>query len=256
MAKNQKSAPEPQHPAALVPDLDLIDLGGALPTKPHRGRPRTATPKLPKDPNRKVRKDKGIKKGTKNQGIPYIDNNRLVDDNINKEGVIGLIGNKEVHSATDLKSIITEKEARFLQLYVTGEYTIEKAMIAAGYEGYSQRGLYYIASKICNKVESQTDDHRKLFREMGAGEMLVIKTLVSLIKTSKNELIKLNATSQLAKILGLTKEQLEGAGGITLIFESAEGARVQVVGPGAPPLPATPAALPGPTSKKPMMITK
>lgn len=251
MPENQKSATETPSPA----DLEDIDLGAALPTKPRRGRPRTATPKPPKDPNRKVRKDKGVKKTSKTPESPYIDNNILVGDNINKGDIISLIGDKGVHSAIDLKSIITEKEARFLQLYVSGDYTIEKAMLLAGYEGYSQNHLYWISGKIINKIESQTEDHRKLFREMGAGEMIVIKTLLSLIKTSKNELIRLNATSQLAKILGLTKEQIEGAGGITLIFEGQGQAQVALVGPGAPPMPET-RALPGPTSNKPKMITQ
>ena len=91
---------------------------------------------------------------------------------------------------------------------------------------------------------------------MGAGEVFVANGLIKLAKTSNSDIVKLNAYAQIAKILGLTKEQLEGAGGITLIFESAEGAQVQVIGPGAPPMPAAPAALPGPASSKPMMITK
>jgi len=59
-----------------------------------------------------------------------------------------------------------------------------------------------------------------------------------------------------AKCLGLTKEQVEGSGGIRIIFEGPEA---QVPGPGAPPaLPvgeSRPAAgLPGPT--KPLQITR
>jgi len=153
------------------------------------------------------------------------------------------------------KKFLTIKEAKFLEYYISGDYTIEAAMIKAGYEGYSQSQIYYLAGEIRKKVELQADDHKKLFRELGAGEILVVKTLLSLIEDPSAK-IRLGAVTQLAKILDLTKEQLDGAGGITLILESAEGARVQIVGQGAPPLPATPVTLPGPTSTKPIMITK
>jgi hypothetical protein len=149
------------------------------------------------------------------------------------------------------------KELKFLGYYLSGDYTQEEAMKLAGYEGYSKSGLYYIAGKICNKYEAQADDHRNIARAMGAGEILVFKTLLELMK-SKSEKIKLDATVNLAKILGLTKEQLEGAGGVTIIFE---GSGQPAALPGAPGLPPPPPGSPGqpaalPLPAKPMMITK
>jgi hypothetical protein len=49
-------------------------------------------------------------------------------------------------------------------------------------------------------------------------------------------MVRLNAWSQLSKILGLTKEQIDSAGGITIIFEAADKPALT---PGTPP------ALPG-----------
>jgi hypothetical protein len=256
MSKKEKLTHEPA-PAGQPAGPDEIDLGAALPTKPRRGRPRTATPKPPKDPNRKVRKDKGIKK-TKNQ-TPYIDNNILIGDKVIKGDVIDYSNREDYQSAEDLKGKPTLNELKFLSLWLSGNVSRIKAMKSAGFKGANDSYLYLLAKKILEKYESQVEDHRILFRAMGAGETFVAKGLIKLAKESKSDMVKLNAYAQIAKILGLTKEQLEGAGGITLIFESQETGRVQVVGPGAPPPPPGPpgqARLPSLTSTKPMMITK
>ena len=158
--------------------------------------------------------------------------------------------------STNLKDKLTLKELKFIEIYVSGEYTMDKAMILAGYEGYHIKSLYRLGRKIVQRYESQAGDHRIIARAMGAGETFIINTLLSLAKNSKSELIRLNATAQLAKILGLTKEILESAGGLTVIFGPPPA---QPGVPGAPPpsLPGEPppsAALP--VVKTPLMITK
>ena len=163
--------------------------------------------------------------------------------------------NSDFQSATKLKDQMTEKELKFIGYYLTGENTIERSMILAGYDGYHQKSLYRLGRKIVEKYESLGQDHKIIARAMGAGETLVLKTLLSLMK-SKSEKIKLDATVNLAKILGLTKDQLEGVGGITIIFEAADQPAAL---PGAPPAlpvgePRPAAGLPGPT--KPLQITR
>ncbi len=156
-----------------------------------------------------------------------------------------------------IKNQLNEKELKFLELYLSGEYTIEKAMNAAGYIGYNLKYLYRLSRKIVEKFESRAADSRKIARAIGAGEVFIIKTLYSLAKDSKSEKIRGDNAMNLAKILGLTKEQLEGAGGVTIVFEGP-GAQTQAL-PGAPPplppsqgdLKVVPAA-----NRKPMMITK
>jgi hypothetical protein len=154
-----------------------------------------------------------------------------------------------------LKDQMTLKELKFIGYLLTGENTIERSMILAGYDGYHQKSLYRLGRKIVEKYESQGQDHKIIARAMGAGETLVFKTLLSLMK-SNSEKIKLDATVNLAKILGLTKEQIEGAGGITIIFEAADRPAAL---PGAPPAlpggePRPAAGLPGPI--KPLQITR
>lgn len=129
-----------------------------------------------------------------------------------------------------------------MELYFTGDYTQIKAMKSAGYEAANDSYLNLLAKKIISKYESLTQDHRIIARAMGAGEVAVLNSLISLMK-SANERIRLDATINMAKILGMTKEQLEGAGGVTIIFEAPDQ-------PGqAPPL-----ALPGgPEAPKPVI---
>ncbi|MBU4448706.1 MAG: hypothetical protein KKD99_08975, partial [Proteobacteria bacterium] len=146
-----------------------------------------------------------------------------------------------------------QKELKFLELYLSGNYTKEKAMKAAGYVGYHEKYLYHLSGKIIEKYECQAGDHRKIFREMGAGEVAVIEGLLKLARGAKSEAVRLNAWSMIAKCIGLTKDQVEGVGGITIIFEKDSKARAL---PGAPPMgmDSRPAALP--ISNKPLMITK
>jgi hypothetical protein len=249
MSKIKKSATDPAGAGHALKDYE-IDLGAAIPAqpaKPKRGRPRTAAPK-PINPNRKVRKDKGIKK-TKPQSTtaPYIDNN--IYNKIGNVGDIDNSDNQETRSVTKLKDKMTEKELRFIGLYLTGEHSKEKAMILAGYDNISQDWRYNLAQRIVQKYESQAGDHRIIARAMGAGEVLVFKTLLELMR-SKNERIRLDATVNLAKILGLTKEQVEGGGGLTIIFEGADQRQVHLPGPTEQ----EPTTLP--THTRPLQITK
>lgn len=207
---------------ALDINIFLLDHSAMTPTQPKRGpgRPRTKNPiQAP---------------STTDLGF---------DDNPDRPTV-------------NLKDKLTEKELRFLEIYMSGRYTIDKAMIAAGYTGYNLKYLYRLSRKIVEKYESQADDHRKIFRAMGAGELAVVEGLLKLARTAKSEMVKLNAWSMIAKCLGLTKEIIEGAGGVTIIFEGSDQAQEQAL-PGAPPLPPSQGEIKVlPTSTKPMMITK
>ena len=164
------------------------------------------------------------------------------------------------HKPLNLKEVITDKEYLFLNSYLSGGITIDEAMIQAGYGNYHEKYRYQLSRKIIEKYESQADDHRKIARAMGAGEVTIVEGLLKLARTAKGEMVRLNAWSQLSKILGLTKEQLDGAGGVTIIFEGAgaPGATASLPGaPGAPPLPPSQGEIKViPASNKPIMITK
>ena len=157
---------------------------------------------------------------------------------------------------SDLKSVITTKEYQFVSNYLSGGVTIIEAMKLAGYVGYNEDYLYRLGRKIVQKIETQTEDCRKIARAIGAGEVFIIKTLYSLAKDSKSEKIRGDNAMNLAKLLGMTKETLEGAGGVTIIFEGAGAPGSTASLPGAPP-PASQGEIKAlPANNKPMMITK
>jgi hypothetical protein len=127
----------------------------------------------------------------------------------------------------DIKAKMTLQELNFLEIYLSGRVTIDKAMIQAGYGHYSQDWRYKLAQKIVIKYESQAADHRIIFRAMGAGEVAVVEGLLKLARGAKSEMVRLNAWSMIAKCIGLTKEQIEGVGGITIIFEQPDSPGIQ-----------------------------
>jgi hypothetical protein len=124
--------------------------------------------------------------------------------------------------STDLKEILTLKELRFIELYLTGGLTVDKAMKSAGYVGYHPNSLYRIARKIVQKYEHQAGDHRKIMRDMGYGVTKLIELLIDSAKNAKSETVRLNARIALAKCLGLTKEIINGVQGVKIVFDIQE----------------------------------
>ena len=178
-------------------------------------------------------------------------------NNINQEITTVINEINSLGYDSDLKSVITTKEYQFVSNYLSGGVTIIQAMKSAGYIGYNEDYLYRLGRKIVQKIETQAEDCRKIARAIGAGEVFILKTLYSLAKDSKSEKIRGDNAMNLAKLLGLTKEQIDGAGGLTIIFEGAGTPGAMASLPGAPPMPASQGELKAlPASKKPMMITK
>ena len=155
-----------------------------------------------------------------------------------------------------LKDRLTDKELRFVTYYLSGEYNQSQAMNLAGYGSYNDSYKKHLATQIIARHESQAEDHRNICRVMGAGEVAVIRGLLDLARNAKGEMVRLNAWSQLSKILGLTKEQLDGAGGVTIILEGAGAPGATASLPGAPLPPSQGEIKVLPASNKPIMITK
>ena len=176
-------------------------------------------------------------------------------DNVNENGKVHINIVYNSSEISELKDILTERELRFISYRFMGECTVLDAMKSAGYIGYSDEYLYRLARNLVQRYESQAQDHRIIARALGAGEVAIIQGIYDLARTAKSEMTQLNAWCQLSKILGLTKEQLDGAGGITIIFEASGDGQARGVSC-APAYhdQARPAALP--VSTKPLMITK
>jgi hypothetical protein len=134
-----------------------------------------------------------------------------------------------------LKGQLTLKEQRFIELYLTGNLTVDKAMESAGYEGYHKKSLYRLGRKIVEKYESQAGEHRKIFRALGAGEVAVAQGLLKLATTARSEMVRLNAWVTIAKCMGLQKEVLDVQTGINIIIRSRSQAPPEPIPGGGRP---------------------
>lgn len=117
-----------------------------------------------------------------------------------------------------LSGQLTMKELRFIELYLTGDLTVDKAMESAGYVGYHPNSLYRLGRKIVQKYESQAGDHRKIMRARGYGEVKVIELLIDSAEFAKSEMVKLNARIALAKCLGLNQDVVQSHVGVNIII--------------------------------------
>jgi hypothetical protein len=133
------------------------------------------------------------------------------------------LANETPKEKFDLKGQLNLKEQRFIELYLTGDLTVDQAMESAGYTGYHKKSLYRLGRKIVEKYEWSTDDHQKIFRAIGAGETAVAQGLLNLAQNAKSEMVQLNAWTDMAKCLGLTREVVEGLAGVKIVINSSRG---------------------------------
>jgi hypothetical protein len=122
----------------------------------------------------------------------------------------------------DLKGQLTLKELRFIEFYLTGDVTVDKAMESAGYVGYHKKSLYRLSRKIVEKYESSAGDHRKIMRAMGYGETKAIEMLIDSAENAKSEMVRLTARITLAKCLGLHQDFVAVNQGIQIIIKGRE----------------------------------
>ena len=225
--------------------------------------PEPATPKKrgPKPKNKPIDQPySGIVPANINK-LDNIDIGVSIDNKIDIKLLPELIESiAELSKAVDLKDKMTDKEWRFIELYLMGNVTIENALIAAGYEGYGQNYLYRIGKKIINKYERQAADHRNIMRSLGYGEVRTFLLLIDSATNAKSELVRLQARIALAKCLGVTKEVMESSQGVTVIIQGPNPCvQVNTGQPGQLPTPTPQAPYQHPISAipgKPIQIVK
>jgi hypothetical protein len=263
-------------------DISEIDFGAALVTTAHqvasadppqskledspapkRGRGR---PKNPDPHPGTIKRGRGRPVGWKKPTPPGGDHDPStinIDSNFNigsYKGDIDILDTLETKTDQTsnkprIKDILNQKELYFLELYLSGNYTQEKAMIAAGYVGYNKTALHLTAKKIIDKYELGTGDHRKIMRALGWGEVRVLQSLIEAATEFKSETVRLHAREALAKCLGIQKEVLEGVEGITIMINNP----IQPGQPAAVGQPAgahQPGASPALSTTRPLQITK
>jgi hypothetical protein len=122
--------------------------------------------------------------------------------------------------AISLKGQLTAKEHKFIETYLLGEMNMVQALESSGYTGYSPSYTWKLGKKIIQKYEHGAGDHKKIFRAVGAGELAVAQGLLSLAKTAKSEMVRLNAWATIAKCLGLQKDTIDIATGISIVVNT------------------------------------
>ena len=129
----------------------------------------------------------------------------------------------------DLKSKLTDRELRFIEIYLSQGCNQEKAMIQAGYTEYGKDYRLKLATKIVAKYEQQAGDHRKIMRAMGYGEVRVLQMIADSAENGKSEIVRLNAKLAMAKFLGLSQEAIQANQGITIVIQGQDQ-RVAIMG--------------------------
>ncbi len=166
--------------------------------------------------------------------------------------------NKETlkeEGSIDLRGQMTVKELKFLEVYLSGECSIDKSMIAAGFGNYHIRSRYRRARGIIKKYEEQAGSARKVLRGCGVGEVRVAKKIDTLMDAPSDR-TQLGATELAARVLGMTQEQRGSIQGIQIIINTAPAAAPVHSQPGQPPVRAeVQEKKPLPPQSKPLQIT-
>ncbi len=145
-------------------------------------------------------------------------------------------------SNPSLKDHLTDREVKFIEIYLSGGITVEKAMIAAGYVGYNTDYLYRLSRKIIQRYEAQAGDHRKIFQAVGCGVARVAQKITKMMDSAKSEMVQFNYTQLAAKALGITKDVEQSSQGVTVIIQAQEGSAQQI---NVHPSPSSPPKEPG-----------
>ena len=145
------------------------------------------------------------------------------------------------------------QEINFLEYYLAGGESIDSAMIKAGYGDFTKDWRYKVSQKIIIKYEAQTEDKRKIFREIGFGEARIAKGIMELAQKAKSEMVRLNAHQLAAKCLRLCDEPQASHQGVNIIINCGTEPSG---GPGAPARPVNVSIQGEALPAKPLQITK
>jgi hypothetical protein len=162
----------------------------------------------------------------------------------------------EEEGPIDFKGQLTLKELGFLEAYLSGECSIDQAMIAAGFGDHHVRSRYRRARKIIEKYETQAGA-RKVLRACGVGETRVAQKIDKLMDAPSDR-TQLGATELAAKCLGMAQEPRGPAQGIQIIIHTslAPGSGEGPAGQPGPPVVEVQEKKPLPPQRKPLQITK
>jgi hypothetical protein len=167
---------------------------------------------------------------------------------------------------SNIKDQLTSQELTFLELLFNSprkdwksQISIDKAMLGAGYGGYSQDWRYKLARKIVRKYERGAAGASQVFQDIGFGQVKVAQGIADKAENAQSEAVSLNALALAARCQGMT-EQEQGGSSTGIIININTGPTPAPGGlPGAPPVPGASLVIgspaPGPP-RKPLQITR
>ena len=109
----------------------------------------------------------------------------------------------------------------------------DKAMLAAGYGGFSQGKRYDIARKIIAKYERGAGGASQVFRDIGFGQLKVAQGIADKAENAESEAVSLNALALAARCQGMTEPK--ETGGNQVLIQINTGPAPSPALPGAPP---------------------
>jgi hypothetical protein len=168
-------------------------------------------------------------------------------------GAVSVEPDNNEEGSIDLKSQLSLKELKFLEVYLSGGSSIDESMVAAGFGNFHQRSRYRRARGIIQKYETQAGA-RKILRACGVGEVRVAKKIDALMEAPSDR-TQLGATELAAKCLGMAQEPRGPAQGVQIIIHTSLPPAPGEPGPG-PPVLDVQEKKPLPPQKKPLQITK
>jgi len=152
------------------------------------------------------------------------------------------------------KGQLNLKELKFLEAFLSGECSIDQAMVAAGYGSYHMRSRYRRARAIIEKYERGARGAREVMRACGVGEVRVVKKIDALMDAPSDR-TQLGATELAAKCLGMAQEQRGPSQGIQIVIHTALAPASGEPLPG-PPVVEVQETKRLPPQTKPLQITK
>ena len=145
----------------------------------------------------------------------------------------------------NLKDEFTPNELAFLEIYLSGEETIDNAMIKAGYGHLEKRNRHHTANRIAQKHVEQAGDIKKVMRSCGVGEVQVALKIKKLMDDPLPS-IQARGAELAAKILEMTSESIDLAQGIQIVIRTPDGKLVKPTPAGQVGPSQAPKALPAP----------
>ena len=158
-----------------------------------------------------------------------------------------------VNDSISLKDQLTAKEMKFLEIFCSGEVSMERAMVLAGYETGHPNSVYYRAHKIIKKYESQTEDTRKIFQDIRFGQLTIAQGIKNKALNAKSEMVSLNAYQLAARCTRMLEEPQASHQGVNIIINCGTE---PAGGSGAPARPVNVLVQGSDLPSKPLQITK